>query len=60
MTIPFEVPLTLEINGQKVELYCFETVEHGNIKFGVNAPRCLNVNREEIHLMKIENNKTIR
>ena len=49
-TIPFEAPMHIDINGQKVEIIAFRTAEHGNIKFGVNAPRSINVHREEIYL----------
>lgn len=49
-TIPFEEPLLITIDGRKVEIIAFRTAEHGNIKFGVNAPRDVNVHREEIYL----------
>lgn len=52
INIPFEKPLTLVINGQHVDVTLFKTVEHGNIKFGINAPRNLGVDREEIHQAK--------
>lgn len=52
ITVPFEIPLTIEINGEKIGINCFETIEHGNIKFGVNAPRSVKVDREEVHQLK--------
>jgi len=55
ITVPFEIPLTIEINGEKIEINCFETIEHGNIKFGVNAPRSVKVDREEVHQLKKRN-----
>ena len=48
-TIPFEESLIVEIGGQKIEIIPFRTPEHGNIKFGVNAPRSIKVHREEIY-----------
>ncbi len=47
--LPFEEPLILNINGEVVQLLAFKTQEHGNIKFGVNAPRSVKVHREEIY-----------
>ncbi len=50
VTISFEEPLIITINGEAVQLIAFQTQEHGNIKFGVQAPRAINVHREEIYL----------
>lgn len=47
--LPFEDPLTLTVNGETVQIVAFKTQEHGNIKFGINAPRSVNVHREEIY-----------
>lgn len=49
LNIPFEEPLTILINGQKVQIIAFKTQEHGNIKFGIQAPRTVQVHREEIY-----------
>jgi carbon storage regulator len=49
VTLPFEEPLTVLVNGQSVQVIAFKTLEHGNIKFGVNAPREVEVHREEIY-----------
>jgi carbon storage regulator len=49
VTLPFEEPLTVSINGQFVQIIAFKTLEHGNIKFGVKAPREVEVHREEIY-----------
>lgn len=49
VTIPFEEPLIVNINGTVVQVVAFKTLEHGNIKFGVNAPRSVEVHREEIY-----------
>ncbi|MCC5793006.1 MAG: carbon storage regulator [Legionellaceae bacterium] len=49
ITLPFEEPLTVVLNGEKIEVIAFRTPEHGNIKFGVNAPRSIKVHREEIY-----------
>ncbi|MCC5016012.1 MULTISPECIES: carbon storage regulator [Legionella] len=49
VTIPFEEPLTVHVNGTVVQIVAFKTSEHGNIKFGVEAPRSIQVHREEIY-----------
>lgn len=49
LTIPFEEPLTVNIKGTMVQIVAFKTLEHGNVKFGVNAPRSIEVHREEIY-----------
>lgn len=52
-TISFEEPLIINVSGKVVKLVAFKTQEHGNIKFGVDAPRSVNVHREEIfHAIK--------
>ncbi|OGV27556.1 MAG: carbon storage regulator [Legionellales bacterium RIFCSPHIGHO2_12_FULL_37_14] len=50
INLPFEEPLTLTVNGVAIKLVTFRTLEHGNIKFGIDAPRSLKVNREEVYL----------
>ena len=47
--LPFEEPLTFCVDGETVQVVAFKTQEHGNIKFGVEAPRSINVHREEIY-----------
>lgn len=49
ITVSFEEPLVICIGTQIVKIVTFKTQEHGNIKFGVNAPRSINVHREEIY-----------
>lgn len=48
-TVNFEEPFTLKINGETIKIIAFETLEQGNIKFGVDAPRSVKVHREEIY-----------
>lgn len=50
LTVPFESPFTLIVRGQTIQIITFKTPEHGNIKFGIEAPRSVQINREEIHL----------
>ena len=50
LTIPFEEPIILNINGETVKVVIFKTQEQGNVKFGIDAPRSVNVHREEIYL----------
>ena len=47
--LPFEETLTFHVGGTAVQVVAFKTQEHGNIKFGVEAPRSINVHREEIY-----------
>ena len=49
LQVPFEEPLLIDVEGETVQLIAFKTQEHGNIKFGVKAPRSINVHREEIY-----------
>jgi len=49
VSIDFEEPLKISINGQTVQVVAFKTQEPGNIKFGIDAPRSLDIHREEIH-----------
>ena len=50
VTVSFEEPLILSIRGEIVHVVAFKTPEHGNIKFGIDASRSVNVHREEIYL----------
>ena len=50
VTVSFEEPLIFNIRGEIVHVVAFKTPEHGNIKFGINASRSVNVHREEIYL----------
>ncbi len=53
ITLQFEEPLIIKIADKVVKILAFKTPEHGNIKFGVDAPRAINVHREEIfHAIK--------
>jgi len=49
VTASFEEPLVFCVNGEVIRLVAFKTPEHGNIKFGVDAPRTVKVHREEIY-----------
>ncbi len=50
VTVDFEEPLILSVNNETVRVIAFKTQEHGHIKFGVDAPRCIKVHREEVYL----------
>lgn len=49
ITLPFEEPLILNVHGELVHIVAFRTPEHGNIKFGVQASRAVQIHREEIY-----------
>lgn len=49
ITLPFEEPIQINLNGEIVTVIAFKTAERGNIKFGIEAPRSIKVNREEIY-----------
>lgn len=48
LTLKFEEPLMIRISNTVVKILAFKTQENGNIKFGVEAPRSINVHREEV------------
>ncbi len=48
-TIPFEEHFYIQINGKTVKLITFPTSEPGNIKFGIDAAREIQIHREEIY-----------
>ena len=52
VTLPFENKLILTLENQTVQITAFLTEDPGNIKLGINAPRDVAVNREEIHIIK--------
>lgn len=49
INVNFEEKLTFCINGEEIQVVAFKTPEHGNVKFGVEAPRSVKVHREEIY-----------
>ena len=49
ITIPFEEHFFVQVNGQTVKIITFQTNEHGNIKFGIDAAREVQIHREEIY-----------
>jgi carbon storage regulator len=53
ISLHFEEPLMIHIGDTIIKILAFKTQEHGNVKFGVDAPRSVNVHREEIfHAIK--------
>lgn len=55
ISLQFEEPLMIHIGDTAIKILAFKTQEHGNIKFGVDAPRSVNVHREEIfHAIKLK------
>ena len=53
ISLQFEETLIIRVADTVIKILAFKTQEHGNIKFGVDAPRTINVHREEIfHAIK--------
>jgi len=49
ISLSFEEPLIVTVNGETIRMVLFKTQENGNIKFGIDAPRSINIHREEIY-----------
>lgn len=49
LNVPFEDYLIVDLGHEIVKIIAFKTAEHGNVKFGVEAPRSIKVHREEIY-----------
>lgn len=47
-SLAFEESMIITIGDTVVKLVPFKTTEPGNIKFGIEAPRSVNIHREEI------------
>ena len=52
--LPFESSIILTCNNKVVKVTVFLTGEPDNIKFGVDAPRGIKINREEIYFKKLK------
>lgn len=52
--VDFEKPFTLELYGQKVTITPFKERDPNIIKLGIDAPKSMTVNREEIHLQLLK------
>ena len=50
--LTFESKLIFMKDEQKIQLTAFLTEEKGNVKLGIDAPRGISVDREEIHIIK--------
>ena len=48
-TIPFEEHFYVKLNDHVVKIVTFPTAEYGNIKFGIEASRDVEIHREEIY-----------
>lgn len=49
ISLSFEEPLIVTVNGETIRIVLFKTQENENIKFGIEAPRSINIHREEIY-----------
>lgn len=47
-SLAFEEPMIITFGDTIVKIIPFQTTEPGNIKLGIEAPRSVNVHREEI------------
>ena len=52
--VDFEASFTLEVHGEKVTITPFKERDPGIIKLGIDAPKTMTVNREEIHLQLLQ------
>lgn len=57
LSINFEKSAILEINGVKIGITPFKEKDEDIIKIGIDAPKSIRVNREEIHKQLIEAQK---
>jgi carbon storage regulator len=48
VNIDFETSLTLDINGERILITPFKERDPNVIKLGIDAPRSITVNREEV------------
>lgn len=55
INLPVEQPLVITRGAQRITVTAFLTAEPGNIKLGINAPREVSVDREEVHYLKKRN-----
>lgn len=55
--VDFEKSFTLELHGEKVTITPFKERDPNIIKLGIEAPRSMTVNREEIHLQLLQKKK---
>lgn len=54
-TVAFESDLIITLEGnQKIVITPFKTHEPGNFKLGIDAPKHVSINRQEIYLRKQE------
>ncbi len=54
-TVAFESDLIITLEGnQKIVITPFKTHDPGNFKLGINAPKHVTINRQEIYLRKQE------
>lgn len=58
--LDFEKPMIIDIGGTQVSITVFKIAEHGNIKFGIEAPKNIQINREEVHTQKLQSSKNQR
>lgn len=52
INLTFNTHITLRSAQGEVRLTAFELAEKGNIKFGIDAPREMVINREEVYQRK--------
>lgn len=60
VNLSFQEKLVIQINNQLVTILPKKGLQlHGDISFGITAPKSISVNREEIYCLKKQNNHSI-
>ena len=54
VNMSFQEKLIIKVKNQRVIIVAKPFSSHGDVSFGIDAPKSMSVNREEIHFQKKE------